>query len=196
MPADQDAFTTAELIHGLTTAIFAEVEKLPSGEFTNRKPAISSLRRNLQRIYLKRLSALAMGETQAPQDCQTIAYSELKSLEERINKLLKDNAKLDDYSKAHLLESANRDRRQGARDARLLLGREPRRASAETLSSSPSFSRPKLNAVRDALNKIEVTRMTVCDAQGYAAPARADRDSIAGTSTRRTCCGRSRWRSW
>jgi nitrogen regulatory protein PII len=26
----------------------------------------------------------------------------------------------------------------------------------------------KLNAVRDALSKIEVTRMTVCDAQGYA----------------------------
>jgi nitrogen regulatory protein P-II 1 len=26
----------------------------------------------------------------------------------------------------------------------------------------------KLNAVRDALNKLEVTRMTVCDAQGYA----------------------------
>ncbi|HEV2968406.1 MAG TPA: P-II family nitrogen regulator [Pirellulales bacterium] len=26
----------------------------------------------------------------------------------------------------------------------------------------------KLNAVRDALNRIEVTRMTVCDAQGYA----------------------------
>ncbi|HZZ74249.1 MAG TPA: P-II family nitrogen regulator [Pirellulales bacterium] len=26
----------------------------------------------------------------------------------------------------------------------------------------------KLNAVQEALNKIEVTRMTVCDAQGYA----------------------------
>ncbi len=26
----------------------------------------------------------------------------------------------------------------------------------------------KLNAVRNALNKLEVTRMTVCDAQGYA----------------------------
>ncbi len=26
----------------------------------------------------------------------------------------------------------------------------------------------KLNAVRDALSKIEVTRMTVCDAQGFA----------------------------
>ncbi len=119
VPADQDAFTSAELIHGLTSTIFAETEKLPSGEFTNRKPAISSLRRNLQRIYLKRLSALAMGETQAPQDSQTIAYSELKSLEERINKLLKDNSKLDDYSKAHLLETANRIAK--VTDARLLL---------------------------------------------------------------------------
>ncbi|HEX3999552.1 MAG TPA: P-II family nitrogen regulator [Pirellulales bacterium] len=26
----------------------------------------------------------------------------------------------------------------------------------------------RLNAVRDALNKLEVTRMTVCDAQGFA----------------------------
>ena len=88
VPADQDAFTAAELIHGLTASIFAEAEKLPSGDFTNRKPAISSLRRNLQRLYLKRLSELAMGDTQAPDDCQTIAYSELKSLEERINKVL------------------------------------------------------------------------------------------------------------
>ncbi len=119
VPADQDAFTAAELIHGLTSTIFAETEKLPSGEFTNRKPAISSLRRNLQRIYLKRLSALAMGEIQAPQDAQTIAYSELKSLDERINKLLKDNPKLDDYSKAHLVETA--DRIAKVTDARLLL---------------------------------------------------------------------------
>jgi hypothetical protein len=119
VPADQDAFTAAELIHGLTSTIFAETEKLPSGEFTNRKPAISSLRRTLQRIYLKRLSALAMGETGAPQDAQTIAYSELKSLEERINKLLKDNSKLDDYSKAHLLETSNRIAK--VTDARLLL---------------------------------------------------------------------------
>ncbi|HEV2968405.1 MAG TPA: zinc-dependent metalloprotease [Pirellulales bacterium] len=119
VPADQDAFTAVELIHGLTAAIFAETEKLPAGDYTNRKPAISSLRRNLQRIYLKRLSGLAMGETQAPPDCQTIAYSELKSLEERIDKLLKDNTKLDDYSKAHLLETSNRIAK--VTDARLLL---------------------------------------------------------------------------
>jgi Met-zincin/Domain of unknown function (DUF5117) len=140
VPADQDAFTTAELIHGLTSAIFSETEKLSPGDYTNRKPAISSFRRNLQRIYLKRLSALAMGDVQmpvdrfdplgqplsalavigrAPQDCQTMAYSELKSLEERIDKLLKDNTKLDDYSKAHLLETSNRIAK--VTDARLLL---------------------------------------------------------------------------
>ena len=63
VPADQDALTTAELLDRLTKAIFAEVDKMPEGEYTNRKPAISSLRRNLQRDYLKRLSELAMGRT-------------------------------------------------------------------------------------------------------------------------------------
>ena len=108
VPADQDAFTTAELIHGLTSAIFSEVDKPPAGEFTNRKPAISSVRRNLQRIYLKRISELAMGNTDAPQDCQTVAYVELKQLAERINKLLADKVKLDDYTRDHLTETSNR----------------------------------------------------------------------------------------
>ena len=119
VPADQDAFTAAELIHGLTSSIFAETEKLAPGDYTDRKPAISSLRRNLQRLYLKRLSDLAMGETDAPPDCQTIAYSELKSLGARITKLLKTNPKLDDYSKAHLTETA--DLIAKVIDARLLL---------------------------------------------------------------------------
>ena len=108
VPADQDAFTTAELIHGLTSAIFSEVDKPPAGEFTNRKPAISSVRRNLQRIYLKRISELAMGNTDAPQDCQTVAYVEIKQLAERINKLLADKVKLDDYTRDHLTETSNR----------------------------------------------------------------------------------------
>ena len=106
VPADQDAFTTAELLHRLTTAVFSEVNKLPAnGEFTNRKPAISSLHRNLQRIYLKRVSQIALGDTDAPQDCQTVSYAELKALAERINKLLAGNAKLDDYTRDHLQET-------------------------------------------------------------------------------------------
>ena len=105
---DQDALTTAELLDRLTKAIFSEVDKMPEGEYTNRKPAISSLRRNLQREYLKRLSRLAMGNSGAPQDCQTVAYADLSALEARINNLLKSNTKLDSYSRAHLDESASR----------------------------------------------------------------------------------------
>ncbi|MBX3413460.1 MAG: zinc-dependent metalloprotease [Pirellulales bacterium] len=108
VPADQDALTTAELIERLTAAIFAEVNSTPSGEFTNRKPAVSSLRRNLQRIYLKRLSDLAMGNSYAPQDCQTVAYLQLEELKGKLDAVLAADVKLDTYSKAHLKESAQR----------------------------------------------------------------------------------------
>ncbi|MCA9246566.1 MAG: zinc-dependent metalloprotease [Planctomycetales bacterium] len=119
VPADQDAFTTAELLDRLTKVIFAEADTLKEGEFTNRKPAVSSIRRNLQRIYLKRLSTLAMYDISAPQDCQTLAYSQLNSLEGRLQNVLKSNVKLDAYTKAHFEESASRIRK--VIDARLEL---------------------------------------------------------------------------
>ena len=90
-----------------------------TGEYTNRKPAITSLRRNLQRLFLKRLANIAMGRTNAPQDCQTLTYAELLALAERMEKLLNSNITLDSYSRAHLLESANRIRK--VVDARLSL---------------------------------------------------------------------------
>jgi hypothetical protein len=123
VPEDKDAFTTAELINRLTKVIFSEVDTLQGGEYTNRKPAISSLRRNLQREYLSRLSKLAMGVSRlyvvgsgsrslnninAPSDCETVAYAELKGLQDRMNKLLASNVKLDDYTRAHLTESSAR----------------------------------------------------------------------------------------
>ncbi|MFM7071626.1 MAG: zinc-dependent metalloprotease, partial [Planctomycetota bacterium] len=106
--ADNDAMTAAELIERTTKAVFAEVDTIKDGQFTNRKPAISSLRRNLQRSHLRRLSNLAMGKTAAPDDCQTVAYADLAALNGRIEALLKSNAKLDTYSRAHLMESASR----------------------------------------------------------------------------------------
>jgi hypothetical protein len=121
-PADQDALTTAELLGRLTKTIFAEVDKNPDGQYTNRKPAISSLRRNLQRTYLQRLSQLAMGNSDAPQDCQTVAFAELTALEGRINNILKSGDKLDAYSRAHLEETASRIHK--VLDARLTL-RQP-----------------------------------------------------------------------
>ena len=49
-----------------------------------------------------------MTKGKAPDDCQTIAYTELASLNARIDQLLKGNVKLDSYSRAHLQESAGR----------------------------------------------------------------------------------------
>jgi hypothetical protein len=119
--ADQDALSAAELIERLTKAVYAEVEKAPEGEFTTRKPAISSLRRNLQRTYLKRLSQLALGETGAPQDCASVAYSQLAALDGRIGETLKGPAKLDSYTRAHLEETSSRIKK--VLDARLNLSR-------------------------------------------------------------------------
>lgn len=119
---DADVVTTAELLDRLTKSIFSDVEGLKEGEYSNRKPAIGSLRRNLQRSYLKSLSQLAMGNTSAPQDCQTVAYLQLTDLQAKIKKVL-DNAamtgKLDVYSRAHLQETSARI--QKVLDARLSL---------------------------------------------------------------------------
>lgn len=106
--ADQDVLTTAEVIERVTKAVFSEVDTVKEGDFNNRKPAISSLRRNLQRSYLRRLSNLALGKSSAPEDCQTIAFAELGSLNARIDQLLKSNVKLDSYSRAHLQETSSR----------------------------------------------------------------------------------------
>lgn len=119
--ADQDAFTCAELIRRLTAAIFNEAEKMEGGQYTERKPAVSSLRRNLQRAYLQRMSEIAMGNTSAPADCQAVAYAELKGLQEKINKTLASNVNLDTYTKAHFQESSNRIAK--VLDARLTLSR-------------------------------------------------------------------------
>jgi hypothetical protein len=107
-PADTDALTTAELIERLTKAVYAEVDTVKEGEFTNRKPAISSMRRNLQRSYLQRMSHLALGNTAAPADCQTVAFAEMGRLKTRIDSMLSGEAKLDSYTRAHLEETSAR----------------------------------------------------------------------------------------
>ncbi len=117
LPAESDAFTTAELLTSLTDAIFAEVMvEGESGEYTLRQPAVASLRRNLQRAYLDRLANLALGST-APKDCQTLADSELGRLQGQIDAYLKkSDDELDRYSQAHLTETSARIAK--VRDAR------------------------------------------------------------------------------
>ena len=117
LPPDEDAFTVAELLDRLTETVFAELDGLKEGQFTNRKPAIDSLRRNLQQNYFRRLADLAMGNRPAPTDCKTLAAAELDQLEIRIREILGGKAELDDYSRAHLGELAARIRK--VLDARL-----------------------------------------------------------------------------
>jgi hypothetical protein len=118
-PADEDALTAAELIERLTKAVYSEVDTVKDGDFTNRKPAISSIRRNLQRSYLRRMSQLALGQTSAPEDCQTVAFAELTRLKSRIDSMLTGEAKLDSYSRAHLEETSARITK--VLDARMLV---------------------------------------------------------------------------
>jgi hypothetical protein len=118
----KDAFTSAELIERLTAAIFSEVDsvaKAKDAEYTNRQPAVSSLRRNLQRIYLHRLGNMALGRSGGPEDCQTIAYAELSNLRAKLNDLLAGDVELDSYTRAHFRESA--DRIEKVLDANLTL---------------------------------------------------------------------------
>ncbi|WP_233199104.1 MULTISPECIES: zinc-dependent metalloprotease [Pirellulaceae] len=121
VPADQDAFTTAEMIESLTDAIFSELDSLEEGDYSVREPAISSLRRNLQRDYLQRLSTLAMGNAYAPADCQTVAYAQLIDLHEKLRDLEEKELELDTYTRAHLLESTRRIEK--VLDAELTLSR-------------------------------------------------------------------------
>jgi len=110
-PGDQDAFTAAELLQGLTGSIFSEIdtlEKLKDGKFTDRKPAISSLRRNLQQCFFEQLADLAMGSSGAPSDCQTVATVELAGLEARLKQVLAGKAQLDTYTRSHLGDLATR----------------------------------------------------------------------------------------
>ena len=119
VPADEDAFTAAELMDRLTAAIIGNPATLEKGDYTNRKPAIPSLRRALQRAYLARLSAIALGRTSAPADCEALASSQLRQLLAMLDDALgREDLKLDAYSRAHLEEA--RDRIDRVLDADIL----------------------------------------------------------------------------
>lgn len=103
--ADADAYTLPEHMTLLTESIFTEWEGVNQGEFTNRKPLVDSYRRNLQRETLRRLCLMVTHGSGAPADARTVTRMKLQDLDARAEKLLGLEAvKLDDYSKAHLLD--------------------------------------------------------------------------------------------
>lgn len=108
VPADQDAFTAAELLESLPREIFAELDSIEAIRYSNRKPAITSMRRALQNAFLNRMFELASGNSDAPGDCQSLALMELTRLQRKIEDLLQGEIRFDGYTAAHLSASASK----------------------------------------------------------------------------------------
>lgn len=110
VPADEDVLTLAEALQTVTDSIWSEIEEGTSGKYTNRKPMISSLRRNLQREHLDRLIDMSMennGFSSASMSVKTLASMHLRNLQKDVDGVL-DSGSLDAYTMAHLMEVSAR----------------------------------------------------------------------------------------
>lgn len=111
--AADDVYTLAEHLKSVTEGLFSELAAPPAGEFTNRNQYISSFRRNVQRAALRQLSDIVRKtpsdsalQLKLPEDARVLARLHLVDLQSRIDTALaKTDLKLDDYSRAHLLDS-------------------------------------------------------------------------------------------
>ena len=108
IPADQEALTLPEVLESVTNAIWQELEKVPSKQYTARVPLVSSLRRNLQQEHLDRLVDLSIPgsvRTEAYKPIANLASFELDRILKRVdNVLAKGGDKLDPYTRSHLVE--------------------------------------------------------------------------------------------
>lgn len=110
VPDDADLYTLAEHLRKLVDALFTEWQQRDAeGEYSNREPYISSFRRNLQRTALGYLIDLVTTRRNVPPDARSLARMHLLDLKQDLDRLLTRKAlKLDDYSRAHLLDSQRR----------------------------------------------------------------------------------------
>jgi hypothetical protein len=115
-----NAIKIAEIFRGLSDGIFAELAVPSSGAAPH---SISTIRRNLQREYVKRLSTMVLGSrneplfggyrfaifyglaASAPPDARNLARLHLSEIGEKIDKLTAErDLKIDDTTMAHLKE--------------------------------------------------------------------------------------------
>lgn len=124
---DADLYTLAEHLRMLVDGVFTEIREAPKpGEYNNRKPYISTLRRNLQRNALKRMAGAINSSPSAglaallggggsggvPEDVRTLMRMHLTDLDKQVTALLgAADVKLDDYTRAHLQDTQERIRK-------------------------------------------------------------------------------------
>jgi hypothetical protein len=109
VPADADAFTLPEMLNTVTEAIFSELKANAGIKYTDRKPMISSLRRNLQRTYIELLIDLTRSDYQsiaAYKPIGNLVMQKLRDIKDNINSVLKaEQDNLDPYTKSHLTDA-------------------------------------------------------------------------------------------
>jgi hypothetical protein len=112
VPADEDAFTLAELMETVAVEVWSELDQATNGRYTAREPMISSLRRNLQREHVERMIDLVQPDNfygAAKKPVSNLSRHYLRELKEMVDETLESNAtKLDPYTLAHLSEVSHR----------------------------------------------------------------------------------------
>ncbi len=97
----RNVVTIPELMGGLTNAIWSEVSAAPRN--------ITSIRRDLQRAYLDRMTDIVVGDPpRLPADARAVGRAQLTQLKRRIDARVAAGAALDAYTRAHLAESSAR----------------------------------------------------------------------------------------
>jgi len=112
LPEGEDALTLPELLKTISDAVWSELTSEAGGEYSARKPLISSLRRNLQREHLERLIDLTLpgnGSSAAARAISMLSASQLTTVLDRINAAQNSGAdRHDPYTAAHLAQAKKR----------------------------------------------------------------------------------------
>jgi len=112
VPADQECLTLPEMLTTVTTSIWSELDAKAEGEFTDRKPMISSLRRNLQREHVERLIDLTLpggSSGAAGRAISSLSAEQLRGIVKKIEAAQAASAdKHDAYTTAHLAQVKER----------------------------------------------------------------------------------------
>ncbi|MEO9591614.1 zinc-dependent metalloprotease [Rhodopirellula bahusiensis] len=112
LPAETDALTLPELLNTVSDAVWEELDQPCPEDRNDRKPMITSLRRNLQREHIQRLVDLVLEEgqdTAAYHPISNLARMQLRTLSSRMGSTIeKCGNKMDAYSLAHLTECKER----------------------------------------------------------------------------------------
>ncbi|MEZ6125924.1 MAG: zinc-dependent metalloprotease [Planctomycetaceae bacterium] len=109
---EDDSLTLPEVLNTVSAEVWSELDSKPKEQFSDRKPMISSLRRNLQREHLERLIDLTLpggGSSAAMRAISMLASENLRSILKKIEACQSAAAdKQDAYTVAHLAQAKAR----------------------------------------------------------------------------------------